>query len=459
MASRGPPKFGQSLQSSGKGGRPGQNPQKRQPTVEYKQYVAAPYPGREAPLPDKTPLHVRMEVDQEEECHKRQFQEVHHEHYYQPGLSRRPAPAPTYAHTVAPAARREVAPQVQSEMGTGVLMQQLEAAGQPVPPMASFLQDNLAIMVMEGLLDQIKLMKRQRISALEQINCATKRKLSSPGGVSEPTKPVGPAGSRVVPAVVLASLFLPAWPTAGSTSQSAVVAAVHKPKAPEVPVEDSLMDQRDEEMDEVLLTREDLEFMDHFESMAPSAGQKVGPVSRGLAGLAHAPNVLGPSKNHRARKPPILIDNLELINFPANISAQAEFAQLLFMKEVVFPAPPAQLTVVKFTTDLRTPAQYDELQATAPAGKGKQWAVPAIEDNSDYGQSQSKEEEEAKEGELATQRFQRVQHNKKLAKKKVNRAKAAVAIAHRTQNDFSGCIPDGLRVKVYGAVHLVTTKV
>ncbi|KAG6874552.1 hypothetical protein C0992_007536 [Termitomyces sp. T32_za158] len=190
------------------------------------------------------------------------------------------------------------------------------------------------------------------------------------------------------------------------------------------------MDQQDEEMDKVPLTREDLEFMDHFESMAPSAGQKVGSVSRGLARSAHVPNVLGPLKNHRGRKPPILIDNLELIDFPVNIPARAEFAQLLFMKEVIFPAPPAQLTVVKLTTDLRTPAQYNGLTATAAL--------------------QSEEVEEAEEGESAAQHFQHVQHNKKLAKKKVNRAKAVAAIAHRAQNDFSGRIPDGLGVKVWG---------
>ncbi|KAG6872040.1 hypothetical protein C0992_009950, partial [Termitomyces sp. T32_za158] len=354
-------------------------------------------------------------------------------------------------------------------MGTEVLLQRLEAAGQPVPPTASFLQDNLAIMVMEGLLNQIELMRRQHVSALEQIDHAVKRKLSSPEGVSgeikraqpqpawlvEPVRPLGAAASQSIPAMALASSSLLARPTATSTVQPAVMATVaHEPKAPDVPMEGSLLDQRDEEMDEVPLTREDLEFMDHFESMAPSAGQKVGPASRGLAGLFHAPNVLGPSKNHRGRKPPILIDNLELVNFPADIPAWAEPAQLLFLKEVIFPAPPSQLTVVKLTTDPRTPAQYDGLTATAAMGKGKQRAVPAIEDDSDYGQSQSKEEEEAKEGESAAQRFQRVQRNKKLAKKKANRAKAAAALAHRAQNDFSGRIPDGLGVKVWGPLDI-----
>ncbi|KAG6885063.1 hypothetical protein C0992_005490 [Termitomyces sp. T32_za158] len=211
-----------------------------------------------------------------------------------------------------------------------------------------------------------------------------------------------------------------------STVQPAVVATVaHEPKAPDVPVEESLLDQQDEEMDKVPLTREDLEFMDHFKSMAPSAGQKVGPTSRGLAGLSHAPNVLRPSKNHRGRKLPILIDNLELVDFPADIPMQAKPAQLLFMKEVIFPALPSQLTVVKLTTDPHTPAQYDGLTATVATGKGKQRAVPALDDDSNYGQSQSEEEEEAEEGESAAQHFQCMQRNKKLTKKKANRAKAA----------------------------------
>ncbi|KAG6893616.1 hypothetical protein C0995_016526, partial [Termitomyces sp. Mi166 len=52
----------------------------------------------------------------------------------------------------------------------------LEQAGQPVPAMAAFLRDDLAVIVVEGLLDQIELMKRQRMSVLEQIECVGKRK-------------------------------------------------------------------------------------------------------------------------------------------------------------------------------------------------------------------------------------------------------------------------------------------
>ncbi|KAG6882046.1 hypothetical protein C0992_012899, partial [Termitomyces sp. T32_za158] len=47
-----------------------------------------------------------------------------------------------------------------------------------------------------------------------------------------------------------------------------------------------------------------------------------------------------------------------------------------------------------------------------------------------------------------------MQRNKKLAKKKANRAKAAAAIAHRAQNNFSGRIPDGLGVKVWGPLNV-----
>ncbi|KAG6858449.1 hypothetical protein C0995_016515, partial [Termitomyces sp. Mi166 len=43
-----------------------------------------------------------------------------------------------------------------------------------------------------------------------------------------------------------------------------------------------------------------------------------------------------------------------------------------------------------------------------------------------------------------------MQYNKKLTAKKVSKAKAEAALQHRAINDFSGCIPDGLGVKVWG---------
>ncbi|KAG6882581.1 hypothetical protein C0992_011290, partial [Termitomyces sp. T32_za158] len=162
----------------------------------------------------------------------------------------------------------------------------------------------------------------------------------------------------------------------------------------------------------------------------------------------------GPSRPPRGRKPPLKVEDMELVEFPAGVPARAEAAWLIFMAPIVVPAPAAQFDVVIVATDPRTPAQYDGLMAevakTAAASKGKQQVVPTEEDDSDYGQSSSEAEEEEEEGKTPAQRFQRVQRNKKLAKKKANRAQAAAALAHRAQNDFSGRIPDGLGVKIWG---------
>ncbi|KAG6858609.1 hypothetical protein C0995_015331, partial [Termitomyces sp. Mi166 len=60
----------------------------------------------------------------------------------------------------------------------------------------------------------------------------------------------------------------------------------------------------------------------------------------------------------------------------------------------------------------------------AAASKGKEKIVPTLSDKSDYGESSSEHERESEKGESAAQRFQRMQYNKKLAAKKVNKAKA-----------------------------------
>ncbi|KAG6873563.1 hypothetical protein C0992_008632 [Termitomyces sp. T32_za158] len=162
----------------------------------------------------------------------------------------------------------------------------------------------------------------------------------------------------------------------------------------------------------------------------------------------------GPSRSSQGRKPPLKVEDMELVEFPAGVPACAEAARLIFMSPLVVPAPAAQFNVVVVATDPRTPAQYDGLMAeaakTAAASKGKQRVVPTEEDASDYGQSSSEAEEEEEEGKTPTQRFQHVQQNKKLAKKKANRAQAAAALTHRAQNEFSGRIPDGLGVKIWG---------
>ncbi|KAG6881538.1 hypothetical protein C0993_001027, partial [Termitomyces sp. T159_Od127] len=156
--------------------------------------------------------------------------------------------------------------------------------------------------------------------------------------------------------------------------------------------------------------------------------------------------------------PPLKVDNMEIVDFPAGVPTRADAAQLLFMLPITVPAPATQFEVVVVATDPRTPAQYDGLMAeaakTAAASKGKTKAVPTEEDASDYGQSSNKEEEEEEEGEMPTQHFQRIQQNKKLTKKKANRAEAAATLACRAQNDFSGRIPDGLGVKIWGLLNV-----
>ncbi|KAG6881465.1 hypothetical protein C0995_001825, partial [Termitomyces sp. Mi166 len=122
------------------------------------------------------------------------------------------------------------------------------------------------------------------------------------------------------------------------------------------------------------------------------------------------------------------------------------------MHAVSILAPPPQFPVVVLTTDPRTPEQYDGLvatqQKTAATSKSKKKAVAMSKNESDYGQFLSEDEQESEEGESAAQRFQRMQQNKKLAMKKANVAKAEAAQQHQAINDFSGCIPDGLGVKV-----------
>ncbi|KAG6886642.1 hypothetical protein C0992_002975 [Termitomyces sp. T32_za158] len=182
--------------------------------------------------------------------------------------------------------------------------------------------------------------------------------------------------------------------------------------------------------------------------------QAAGPSTWGLTTSFHAPAMRGPSRPPQGRKPPLKIEDMELVEFPAGVPARAEVMQLIFMVPIVVPLPAAQFDVVIMATDPRTLAQYDGIMAeaakTVAASKGKQRVVPTKEDDSDYGQSSLEAEEEEEEGKMPAQCFQHVQQNKKLAKKKANRAQAAAALAHRAQNNFLSCIPDGLGVKIWG---------
>ncbi|KAG6859487.1 hypothetical protein C0995_008015 [Termitomyces sp. Mi166 len=131
---------------------------------------------------------------------------------------------------------------------------------------------------------------------------------------------------------------------------------------------------------------------------------------------------------------------------------------MLFLRAVAILAPPPQLAVVVVTTDPRTPEQYNGLittqQKAVAVSKSKEKVVPMLSDESDYGESSSEHEQESEEGESVAQHFQHMQYNKKLAAKKANKAKAEAALQHRAINDFSGHIPDGLGVKVWGPLNV-----
>ncbi|KAG6878560.1 hypothetical protein C0992_007891 [Termitomyces sp. T32_za158] len=272
----------------------------------------------------------------------------------------------------------------------------------------------------------------------------------------EAVRAIAPVADCPGPAVVLTTSTLPAWPPAAPVQAAPTVS-----RAPKVPLAELLLEQQDEEMINAPVNQDKMVLMDAIEAgtcTGVPVSQAAGPSTQGLTMSFHAPAMQAPSRPPWGHKPPLKIEDMELVDFLAGVPAQAEFAQLIFMSPIVVPVPAAQFDVVIMATDLRTPAQYDgmiaEAAKTAAASKGKQRVVPTEEDDSDYGQSSSEVEEEEEEGKTPAQRFQRIQQNKKLAKKKANRAQAAAALAHRAQNDFSGRIPDGLGVKIWGPLNV-----
>ncbi|KAG6864518.1 hypothetical protein C0993_008787, partial [Termitomyces sp. T159_Od127] len=249
------------------GGRPAQGQYRNQPQQRGQQYAAVAYPGREEPLPYQMPVHVRMDVDEEEEAR--------YKHAYHPGPSRLQGGGHSYVGAVVQPWEETYAPQAQMRMGTEVLLGHLEVARQPVPAMAEFLQDDLAVMVMEGLLNQIKLMRRQHVTTLEQIDCATKRKLPvneelsvepkwakpQPPRPTEVARAVAPVVAHPDPTVALTTPVLPAWPPAAP-----VQAAPIKPRAPDAPLAELLLEQRDEEISDVPLDRDEMAWLDAMNS-------------------------------------------------------------------------------------------------------------------------------------------------------------------------------------------------
>ncbi|KAG6898462.1 hypothetical protein C0993_006656, partial [Termitomyces sp. T159_Od127] len=145
----------------------------------------------EEPLLYQTPVYVQMDMD-EEEHYEYQAKERCYEHMHQPRLSQAQALVQLYVCIVAQPPMEEYVPQVQMSMGTEALLHQLEAAGQPVPATAMFLQDDLAVMVMEGLLNQIELTRKQCVTVPEQIDHIAKCKMPPYEGASVVLKQAKP---------------------------------------------------------------------------------------------------------------------------------------------------------------------------------------------------------------------------------------------------------------------------
>ncbi|KAG6859154.1 hypothetical protein C0995_011099 [Termitomyces sp. Mi166 len=127
-----------------------------------------------------------------------------------------------------------------------VLLQHLERAGQPVPATTAFLWDDLAVMVVEGLLNQIKLMRRQRVSTLEQIEHVGKRKapafkelMVEPKRARAPSQ--HPQKLAWAPACTVAWLPLQPLKLASGASTLRSIhtdpAAVHRVQEPDIPAE------------------------------------------------------------------------------------------------------------------------------------------------------------------------------------------------------------------------------
>ncbi|KAG6863589.1 hypothetical protein C0993_010937, partial [Termitomyces sp. T159_Od127] len=253
------------------------------------------------------------------------------------------------------------------------------------------------------------------------INHAAKRKLPIHEGSSvepkqakpQPPRPmevdraVVPVVAHPGPAVALTTPVLPAWPPA-----TPVQAAPIESRVPDAPLAELSLEQQDEEMSDVPLDRDEMAWLDAMNSgtcMRTSVSRTAGPLNWGLAMSAMGPGMQGPSRPSRGRKPPLKVDNMEIIDFLAGVLAWADATQLLFMLPITVLAPAAQFEVVVVATDPCTPAQYDGLMAeaakTSAASKGKMKAVPTEEDASDYGQSSEEEEEEEEEGKTPAQRF------------------------------------------------------
>ncbi|KAG6860746.1 hypothetical protein C0995_008011, partial [Termitomyces sp. Mi166 len=314
------------------------------------------------------------------------------------------------------------------------------------------------------LLDKIEMMKRQRVIVLEHIEHTEKHKAPAYKELIVEPKQARALARRPQEFVraPASTAVQPLLPPVQPLSSSVTLRSVHLnsvlPWSSQEPdilavVENPLSKLSLELSDKIMTDTPAMQQEQRVEAPhAPVMSSQAGPSSQGEVRLApeftelkaqpaavenckfsmssYAPDVTGPTKHHRGQKPPLDMSKLDIVDFPDNFA------------------------VVVLTTDPRMLEQYDGLvatqQKTAAVSKGKGKVVAMVNNESNYEQSLSKDKQESEEGELAAQCFQHVQRNKKLTSKKANAAKARDAQQHQAINNFSGRIPDGLGVKVWG---------
>ncbi|KAG6881982.1 hypothetical protein C0995_016367, partial [Termitomyces sp. Mi166 len=244
-----------------------------------------------------------------------------------------------------------------------VLLQCLEQAGQPVPAMVAFLQDDLAVMVVEGLLNQIELMRRQCITALEQIECVGKCQAPAFEELMVESK-WARAPSQRPQDLVWAPACTVAWllprpmklVSVASTLRSVHMDSMpmHQVQEPDIlaePLAELSLEPSNQIMSDTPAVQQEQR------SEAPQApvvrsskagassqrgaqavpelpapcAQPASAESHGLSVSVPAPDVLGPFKHCRGQKPQADTSKIDVVNFPSNVPTRAGPGQLLFL--------------------------------------------------------------------------------------------------------------------------------
>ncbi|KAG6895474.1 hypothetical protein C0995_012637 [Termitomyces sp. Mi166 len=187
-------------------------------------------------------------------------------------------------------------------------------------------------MVVEGLLDQIELMRRQHVSALEQIERVGKRKAPT---FEEPM--VEPKQTRAPSQRPQKLAWAPAHTIAWLPPQPLKLES----DIPAEPLAELSLEASDQIMSDALAVQQEQRSKAPQASVASSS--KAGASSQGgaqvvpelpapraqpaaveshrLSVSVSAPNVPGPSKHCQGRKPQADMFKMDVVNFPSNVPA------------------------------------------------------------------------------------------------------------------------------------------